>query len=391
MEIVPEKKYFGKKEIDAQPIQIRSYDMLFKEAEEALIERGLDVDSLDYHSVVSEEELNEIIADLNRSLPRQERWRKSDFIVVFIAASIGSLADIILSDRNNLITGKGSDFSEWLNQFHRHEGGGPIDYQGPNFGGGYHRGLSKGHDILRFVEAVMMFKNGRFEAIKFVDGKAIKVISSVNQYGNPYEQLPIIEAIVTYAQHMFADLFSSCSLPFPGSSFWVECDNRQLRKLAADMYQNGFNLKNIVIQSVSTIIIETVIRIYYSIQSVQDYKNKFELKEDDSNFEAIKHFIKPEHKEKLNEMLLVAHAIVTAINLGKVIIKKSPWELNVTEIISVIRYGVEVWKRTAERNSEYAILIGSAEEIREKWEQLADEVLYNEMDAIHSMDEVLVI
>ncbi len=54
-------------------------------------------------------------------------------------------------------------FSKWLNQFHEHEGGAPIDYQGSGFGGPFHRGgLSKGHDILRFVESIMMFKNGQF-------------------------------------------------------------------------------------------------------------------------------------------------------------------------------------------------------------------------------------
>ncbi len=63
---------------------------------------------------------------------------------------------------------------------------------------------------------------------------------------------------------MFADLFSTCSLPFPGYSFLVESDNRQIRKFAADMYQNGFNCKNILIQGVSTAIIEIVLRIYFS-------------------------------------------------------------------------------------------------------------------------------
>ena len=365
-----------KPEISTEPSKSEfsaiSYDELYNKAALELVKRGLDIDSLDYHSLVTESELIEIEKELNRPLLRREKWEKADFVAVFIAASIGSLVDLILSDRNNKFTGKGSDFSKWLDQFHQHDGGGPIDYQGKGFGGGFHRGLSKGHDVLRFIEAIIMFKNGQFEGVRYIDGVAHKVVSSVNQYGTPYEQLGWIEAMLKYAKHMFTDLFSTCSLPFPGSSFLFECSDRDLRKLAATMYQNGFNLKNIMIQSLSTIIVEVIIRIYFGIKSVQNYNSEFELTEDYSNFTAIKEFIKPSSKEKLFEMFLLAHSIVTAVNVGKVIIKKSPWELNVTEIISVIRYSIPVVNGVIERNSEYSKLIRNADEIHEKWEQLAE-------------------
>lgn len=105
----------------------------------------------------------------------------------------------------------------------------------------------------------MMFQNGQFEAIRYENGIAQRIIRTANQYGTPYEQLSIAEAIARYAKHMFADLFSTCSLPFPGSSFLVEADNRTLRKFAADMYQNGFNIKNIMTQGLSVVIIEVTL------------------------------------------------------------------------------------------------------------------------------------
>lgn len=389
----PKSKVVPSKVVTEEPsspvVPICNYEDLYQKARGSLIERGLDVDSLDYHDLVSEDELSEIEKELNRPLPRREKWTKGDFIVVFIAASIGSLADIILGNRDNKFTGQNSDFSKWLNQFHKHDSGGPIDYQGKGFGGGYHRGLSRGHDILRFIEAIMMFKNGEFIGIRHEYGETIKVVSKVNQYGTPYEQLSTIEAIVKYAKHMFADLFSTCSLPFPGSSFLAECDNRQLRKFVADMYQNGFNCKNIIVQSLSTIVIETIIRIYYSIHSVKQYKVECELSEDYSNLETFKKFFKPASKEKLNEMLLVAHVITTAVNAGKVVIKKAPWEINVTEIFSVVKYGVRVLKRTMARHSEYEKLIRNSDEIHQKWIELEGEICYDEM--IEEMTEVLVI
>jgi len=372
----------------AEPL---SYDELFEKARSSLEARGLDTDNLDYQSLVSQDELDEISNYLNRPVSKREKWTKSDFIAVFIAASIGSLADIILSSRDNSLTGKDSAFSQRLNQFHKHEEGAPVDYQGKGFGGGYHRGLSRSHDVLRFIEGIMMFKNGEFTGIRHEYGKAIKVISKVNQYGTAYEQLSAIEAIIKYAKHMFGDLFSTYSLPFPGSSFLAECDDRQLRKLAADMYQNGFNCKNIIIQSLSAIIIETIIRIYFSIKSVRQYKSEFELSEGYSNFEAVKHFFKPGSKEKLNEMLLVAHAIVTAINIGKVVIKKSPWEINVTEIIAVIKYGVKVIKSVISRHSEYAVLLRNANEIHQKWQELETRICCADDEMLGEMTEPLVI
>lgn len=366
-----------------EPIQstevTMNFDELYDIASSELAKRGFDVESIEYHSLVTEAELNQIEKEMNRALPRKEKWTKNDYIAVFIAASIGSLVDLILSDRENPFTGKESQFSKWLDQFHKHEGGAPIDYQGKGFGGGYHRGLSKGHDILRFIEAIIMFKNGQFEGIRYINGTAHKVISSVNQYGNPYEQLGLIEAILKYAKHMFGDLFSTCSLPFPGSSFLVESSNRDLRKLAANMYQNGFNLKNIMTQSLSTIMVEVILRIYFGVKSVQSYKAEFELDDDYSNFSAIKEFIKPSSKDKLYEMLLLSHAIVTAVNIGKVVIKKSPWELNVTEIMSVIRYVIPVVNSAIERNSEYSKIMRNADEIHEKWEQLKKSQLENNL------------
>lgn len=362
------------KTLDRYTQKEKSYDELFDRALQSLRERGIDVENMDYHNLVSEAELNEITSRLNRPLDKKEKWVKNDFIAVFVAASIGSLIDFILSDRNNKFTGKESDFSKWLNQFHKHESGSPIDYQGEGFGGGFHRGLSKGHDILRFIEAIIMIKEGRFEGIRYSDSVAHKVVSYANQYGNPYEQLSLIEAIVKYAKHMFADLFSTCSLSFPGHSFLLECGNREIRKFAVTMYQQGFNLKNIMIQSLSTIIIEVIIRIYFDISEVKKYKDTIEIKEDYSNFKAFIRLMKLENnKAKLNEMLLVSHSIVCGMNIGKIIITKQPWSINITEIISVVKYTIPVIENLINRHSDYAKIIRNTDEIKEDWDNLAIE------------------
>ena len=173
---------------------------------------------------------------------------------------------------------------------------------------------------------------------------------------------------------MFADLFSTCSLSFTGHSFLLECGNREIRKFAVTMYQQGFNLKNIMIQSLSTIIIEVIIRIYFDISEVKKYKDTIEIKEDYSNFKAFIRLMKLENnKAKLNEMLLVSHSIVCGMNIGKIIITKQPWSINITEIISVVKYTIPVIENLKNRQSDYAKIIRNADEIKEGWYNLAIE------------------
>lgn len=379
-----------------------SYVDLYAEAQQSLFDRGLSFDDYDYNNLVSNAELEEIIAELNSPLPREEKWRKSDFIVTFIAAFVGCTADIILSNKDNKLTGNGSKCSEKLNELHentfKHKSGAPIDYQGKGFGGGYHRELSKGHDLARFNEGIKMFKEGKFEGVRYIDGVAHKVITTANQYETPFAQLTTIEAIIGYASHMFADLFSKYSLPFPGYSFLTESNSRNIRIFAADMYKNGFNLKNIMTQSVSAIIIEVIVRLFYSIQSVKDYADKVEIDEHYSNIDALKEFINPKNKEKLNEMLLVAHAIVMAENVGKITIKcivakdlASVSQLNIAEIIAVVRYGISVVNSVAARNNEYAKLIYHTDETNANWAELEEQINTAELAVITEMPQIVAV
>ena len=123
--------------------------------------------------------------------------------------------------------------------------------------------------------------------------------------------------------------------------------------------------------------------------SVKKYRDQIEVAEDYSNMDALKVFIKPENKEKLNEMLLVAHAIVTAVNVGKVVITKNLASINVTEIIAVVRYGVSVVSAMNMRNNEYAKLLYHAGQVNDMWAELDGAMLEDETAVIQAMDETL--
>lgn len=376
-----------------------SYDELYEQSKESLKNRGLDVDSIDFDDVISDKDLNDLLEGLNEPLPRDSKWNKSDFIVVFTASVIGCVIDFVLGNKDNKLTGKGSKFSDNLNTIHtekfKHKSGAPIDFQGKingfSFGGGNHRELSKGHDVLRFVDGIKSFKNGTFEAVAYKNGVKTIVTSTVNQFGNPYAEMSLISAMLEYAHHMTADLFSNNSLPFPGYSFLRESSNRKLRKFSADMYANGFNCKNVIIQSVTTITLEIIIRLYFSIQSVKQYKKDIDINEDYSNWDLVKKFIKPANKDKLNEMLLVAHTIVLAFNVGKIIITKQIQDINVTEIMAVVKYGIKVTKAVANRNSDYAKLLYHAKRVNDEWENIEKEVSDYDEELLAEMKETLIV
>jgi large subunit ribosomal protein L15 len=183
-----------------KPKTIDNYDELLRVASESLTERGISPYDISIYDMISEEELGEILKEINAPLPREDKWTKADFIIVFIAAVVGSITDFVLGNRDNKYTGKNSKFSEWLNE-NLHEGNhstnASIDFQGKNFGGGYHRELSRGHDILRFIDGIKMFKEGKFKGKYFADGVAYFVEEVVNPKNNvPYAQLSTIEALV---------------------------------------------------------------------------------------------------------------------------------------------------------------------------------------------------
>lgn len=354
-----------------------TYDELYLRAEKNLLSKGIDIYNLNQADLLDEDVINRIEYELNKPLDRREKWTKDDKIIVFAAAIVGIATDFFFGNRDNPLTGKNSKFAEHLDKLHVHPGGSPIDYQGEGFGGGDHRVLSKGHDLLRIVEAIWQIKNGTFVGIRHEYGKAIKVVSRVNQYGNPYEQMSTIEAIANYFKHMTGDFFSKNSIPIPGYSFFMESSNRELRVFAATMYKQGFNLKNVAIQGISTLAVELMLRIYMAIKETKRLLKEdksLNILEDFSNFENIKTIINPAANSKYREMFLVTHAVITAVNIGKVIIKKAPWEINLTEIFMTIRYLVPYIKEVLDRHSRQAILSRNTQEIISDWDKLLENV-----------------
>jgi hypothetical protein len=129
-------------------------------------------------------------------------------------------------------------------------------------------------------------------------------------------------AIWEYTVHCFCDFFSPMSLPVPGFDYLARMPYREVRKFAADMYEAGYSLRHMIIQGISVVAVETIIRTYLYLR----------MRESD-----LHHGEAADIKQR--EMLLLSHSLVSASNCGKVIISpKGLLVLNLPQILAVGYY-----------------------------------------------------
>lgn len=364
------------------------------------------------------EEINKI--DL-RAVP-VDKW---DILVTFLLASLEVAGDFFIGDPEfkHSLANKNGPFCKWLNKFHDkasstsswwgHKGS-VLDYQGDEIVGskGAHRGMTFAHDLplARYLygaevkdddstakKTVKHVYNGTLIAHdllcfslslysictgKFVDCAFTKngtyelIVKSTNQNGTPYDPRNLFVGVVKYMVHMLADFCSSSSLPIPGWSLLTHFPDRDVEAFALKLYRNGMNLRTLALQSVPVGVTELLMSVYIWIRSI-DCKEKF-------SDEAWEH--------KKNKLLLIAHGITTAVNVGKVIITKSPWRLNLVVIARTVQLLWKVVDEETKLTNDHILKLDS-QILRARIESsktlvLLDELLY-ETDNLDSVVEEL--
>lgn len=273
------------------------------------------------------DEINSLSEEMNKIDLNKIPFDKYDYIVAFTLGILEVAGDFFISDHNNKgsfankMSDKNSKLGEYFNNIHKNlnHSGHPLDYQGYKFGGGNHRGRTFGHDLMMFPLAIYMLSSGKFIDGYYEDNIFKFVLSELNQRGNEYKYLNFDEAIIAYLTHMIADFFSAKSLPIPGFSLLTHFPQREIRKFANDLYKDGLNLRNLVMQGVPVATTELLILIYTSLR----YKDSC--------------FSKESIKNKKEKLLLISHGIATSVNIGKVVITKKPTSLNLIMITRTIK------------------------------------------------------
>jgi hypothetical protein len=329
-----------------------TYEEITKENIEYLAANNLE--DTEFDSLFSDEYLDELEAQLSSPIIR-EKWDKYDYIAVLSAGIAGTVADFFTKGLDEAL-------SEWLSGFKIDSPKVSIDYQGPGFGGPYHRGMSSGHDILRIFSALWQIKNGTFSGLKQATSGFEWVEATENQFGNTFENYGGFESLLIWIRHLLSDFVTPNSLPFPGMSFLMEMQDHEVRKFAIQLYQNGYNLRYIMVQAFAPALVEIIIRSYVM---GREYQETRQIK-----FPSAK-------KLKTTELLLCSHAMVTAVNAGKVIIKcnaEGPLalrDLNIPSIIMTVRYLIPFVAKRMRLNDPVEILKRNAVEIMENYDNLS--------------------
>ena len=295
-----------------------------------LSSRGIDAPG-SVVELLSEVENKEIVAYLDRPLYRRIAWDKWDLLWAFGVGLVGAAIDLLLGTPKHFVQGamqnKDHWLGAWMERIHKtHPAGAPIDFQGQidgqSFTGkfGFHRGLSSGHDLLRPVEGIAQFKDGVFRDFFWKDGIKHVVESPVNENGVSYAPIGWAAAVFAWLCHMACDVFSSTSLPIPGTSWLRELPSHDVRSFVQNsLYQKGINLRHVTLQTIAPLAVEIGNRSYVAIR----YKGS------DAPEDAL--------KQKTRELLAVSHTLTVAINVGKIVILKNPLLLNVPALLALLR------------------------------------------------------
>lgn len=326
-------------------------------------------DTKEYFDKVNiDEEISKLSKEMQAINTHSIEFDKYDYFVVFASAVVEIFVDFMVCDYTNpnsiaeKLNHNNNALGKWCNNIHENldHTGNPLDFQGQfdsngniilgknhsgdtiSFGGGNHRERTYGHDLMRFLDAIKMYHDGSFvdSGIVNINGssKLIEVFTKVNQNGNPYKPMSYFQASISYAIHMVADFFSSKGLPLPGWSWLSHAEDRDIRTAAADAYNKGLNFRTLLLQGIPIAICEIIIRLYIYLRYRESGYEKVTIN----------------HKRDI--LLLMAHSMALAMNLGKVVITSNPFLVNIFMIIrvcgliwNVIRNEADLTQRSIEK------------------------------------------
>lgn len=319
--------------------------------------------------------LNELLTDtelstIERHLGRLEferlRWTKGDYIAIAISTLIGIALDTFnMAWRVNSPIDRDGKLRRWFNdKLHHHPSNNPIDYQGQGFGGNLHRVRSRGHDLTRFFDAIRQTSEGEFSGTRWSYSKPIEVISSVNQFGVSYPSMDWISAFMNVSVHLFGDFFSALSLPLPLSSVVYENCGREMRKLVHELYENGFSLRHITLNSIELLLS------YLSIEVWLWMQNGFENRK------------KPVVQLKKYEMRSAVTGLLSGWNIGGCILFENPFLLNIPMLIAAVDSAAKLVAMKIQRDSWVRKETRNIQELVEAWESMAQAVRQDNATAL---------
>lgn len=237
-------------------------------------------------------------------------WERSDLVVVGVAGFLGALANLY----DTQLDAKVLEGLSWLKKtdlitrWEQDAKNMPIDYMGSKFGGPGHRGLSAGHDVGRFFNALNQVRTGTFEGTYWEYGERFVRESTTTPFGTPYAQVEWPLALAQLLKHWVADFVTPMSLPLPGWTLLRDLPDRELRAFGQEAYAgdyrgSGLNLRSgLLTPGLGMVATEVIIRTHTHLAAFRTTGSPR---------------LTSAGSAKRTEMLFAGHAAAGAVSLSK--------------------------------------------------------------------------
>ncbi len=203
----------------------------------------------------------------------------------------------------------------------------------------YHRLLSLGHDpLVGLIVGVSDILQGKMTTID----KTGKIISQNMQNYADRRESNIFEAITKQFIHFKSDITTSMGLPAPLMGLFnlfqfgsIGEEEQTIAQIVQGMYYEGYDFIHFCSMSISTMVIEVIIRMGYAFKRI---KQEYSIKE------SIPISLNRNKHPKLATMLFMGHSAATAINAGKIYFTKNPLSINYAQWLAFTKYSYKQLK-----------------------------------------------
>lgn len=287
----------------------------------------------------------------------QYKWDKWDYIFVGTAGVLAALTDFLLVKIPKTIkyeetVQEGSPITAFLKKTINSKGGEKTWFSNwasnleqtckvpydvikdsglKGIGGRTHRLQTFGHDpILGLVIGVLDILRGTITGFSYDSLSGVHKLVT-NSVGVDVQE-SLISAILTQLGHLISDVGTPDGLQPPFFTLFQGINivdpaspkHRTFGEIARWMYMNGYDLRHFITMGITPGVIEIVLRLYLMIKHYSIHGEvKFKLADN----------------PKYRSMLLSAHAIASAANIGKIALQQgNPLAINYAEWLALLRY-----------------------------------------------------
>jgi hypothetical protein len=332
-----------------------------------LLQQGADP-LMPYEALLSEEELRRL-KETNSGW--QHHWDGWDYVFVGTSGLLAALTDLFLvripqtiGSTSRYAGQVGSPLTAWMKKWGAGDGDRsdlfrdwvrlleercavPYDAQRaagfgddgriPGMAPRSHRLQSLGHDpVLGFVFGVRDLMRGTVTGFSYeAPGRRHSYFSV--PVASSHQPVGLVEALLRHIGHLVSDVPTPMGLPPP---FWTALQalnvgsfgdrGRTVAEVARWMYLNGYDLRHFLAQGLSPAVIEIVLRGYLMLRHLHEQGEvPFAL----------------ESHPKYRCMLVTAHAVAAAGNVGKIALYQgNPLALNLAQWLALFSYLVPLLK-----------------------------------------------